>query len=144
MEKECQEPQNNGLGRPSRREDLVPKQKYSPCPGEGDPYKVSPVGFLSCYVLGSAVLPSIFHNPNGSIYCSYHGPIIPTYTGCVYSRGRGEQVAVQIVFSFPRLRIMRKPIQTNVENYVYHLEILILQASRCLAGTLGMGSLGRR
>lgn len=44
-------------------------------------------------------------------------------------------VCVQIVFSFTDLQIKRKHIQTWCrENYVYHLETLILQAWCCLAG----------
>lgn len=33
--------------------------------------------------------PPTFYYPNGSVCCGYHGPVILTYMGYVYSRGRG-------------------------------------------------------
>lgn len=64
--------------------------------------------------------------------------IMALFFSCIWGMRTAE---VEIVFPFTDLQIKGKQIQTNIENYVYHLEILILQAWCCLAGILGMGSL---
>lgn len=100
------------------------------------PYNASLVGSVSCSRLGTAVFPL----SEGDVCCGYQASVIPTYDECVCGGGRGADKCFHSQISRWRESISRP----DVENYVYHLEILILSACYSLAGPCRMGSLGRR
>lgn len=100
------------------------------------PYNASLVGSVSCSRLGTAVFPL----SEGDVCCGYQASVIPTYDECVCGGGRAADKCFHSQISRWRESISRP----DVENYVYHLEILILSACYSLAGPCRMGSLGRR
>lgn len=75
----------DGLRRPSRSADFVPKRYGFPISRRKGHFQSQPAGIFELLWIKSAMFSS--HYPNGNVYCGYKAPVILMYTGCIYSGG---------------------------------------------------------